>query len=91
MTGVVTGTPRIPSTASRAKPAVVHIVVSQPTKLIQLTIVGPQLPRTPKTAREAVRPGAPLRLPVVDSQPTRAKEPHEPAIVTSSACARSRP
>src|SRR5690606_15496258 len=66
--------------------AVVVLTVSQPSRESSDTAVGPMLPRTPKTARDSVRPGAPPRRPAIDTAPTIANEPTEPIAATITAC-----
>src|SRR5690606_33638731 len=77
---------RIVHSDSSANAAVVVLTVSQPSRESSDTAVGPMLPRTPKTARDSVRPGAPPRRPAIDTAPTIANEPTEPIAATITAC-----
>src|SRR5882757_1084872 len=83
-TGVVPN--RMVARESSANAAVVVFTVSQPSREISDTAVGPMLPRAPNTARDRVSPGAPPRRPAMDTAPTMANEPTEPTAATSTAC-----
>ena len=77
---------RIEHSASSTKAAVVVLTVSQPTREISETSVGPMLPRTPKMARDSVRLGARPRRPAMEMTPTTANEPAAPIRATMMTC-----
>ncbi len=64
----------MPSSDIRASVPVITLIVSQPTREIQLMACGRMLPNMPKTARDSVIIGTPPSRPARENAPTRTNE-----------------